>query len=265
MATKYQTLSNFLLSPFYGKEDVQKDTEFATKYRQFVSQNKIRIYAACQIEDSFYIHMKIPSESQKSSDGTYEYDVVVRFFTDDSEIAKQTHLRSYYVQFFSNSPSFMYTYAYVYKREDYLIKVLYEKLDPDYIDVKPEKTNPRLKKSYDKSIYFACRYLSDTQFRYLDKTGPLRSKMVPEDRFFRQISDFKSIKLDQSLISEERKLKRELDTKSKQKKSNRDSGKKTAVKSTVSDKNSKSITYVVKKSGTRKTLKKVGSKSTNRK
>jgi hypothetical protein len=264
MATKYQTLSNFLLSPFHGKEDLTRDTELATKYRQYVQSNKIRLYAACQIEDSYYLHMKVPSESQKGSDGQYEYDVVVRFFSDDPEVQAQPHLRSHYVQFYSNSPSFMYTYAYIYKQEDYLIKALYSKIDADYIDVKPEKTNPALKKSYDKSIYFVCKYLTDTQFKYLDKSGVLKSKMVSEDRFFRQISDFKSVKLDQDLLNEERKLSRELGKK-KEKKQERKSGKKNSELSTIKSGGIKSITYVAKKTGNKKVLKKVASKSTRKK
>jgi hypothetical protein len=154
----------------------------------------------------------------------------------------------------------MYTYAYVYKKEDYLINVLYDKLDPEYIDVPPEKTNPKLNTGYDKSIYFACKYLIDTQFKYLSKNGILRAKMVSEERFFRQISDFKSAKLDRDLINEEKKLSRQLG-KLKENKGHRKEGKKTSDKTTGKTV-SKSITYVAKKVGKKKVLKKVASKST---
>ena len=151
MPHKYQTLSGFLFSPFHGKEDLQKDTEYNSKYISFISENRIRIVAMCIIEDSYYIHLKVPSESQKQVG--YEYDVVIRFFTDNPEVLKHQHLRSYYVQFFSNSPSFMYQYAYLYNQSGYLINALYDKIDAEYINTPPQKTNSSMKMSYDKSIY----------------------------------------------------------------------------------------------------------------
>ena len=203
MTSKYQTLSGFLLAPFKNA-NVEKDVTYDSKYRNFVSSNKIRVFAMCEIEDSYFIHVKIPSESQKNN--KYEYDVVIRFFTDNPEIKTQGTLANYFVQFFSNSPSFMYQYAYLYNKEGFLIKALYDKLDADYIDVPPEKTNSNMNKSYDKSIYFACRYLSEQKFRYLNKKGHLVSKKVDEKKFFSNISDFKSVKVDQALLSEEKKL-----------------------------------------------------------
>ena len=151
MTSKYQTLSGFLIAPFHDRSNLEKDVTYDSKYKAFVSSNKIRIFAMCVIEDSYYIHVKIPSESQKN--GKYEYDVVIRFFTDNPEILKQDTLRHYYIQFFSNSPSFMYQYAYLYKKEGFLIEALYDKIDADYIDTPPEKTNASMKTSYDKSIY----------------------------------------------------------------------------------------------------------------
>lgn len=204
MTSKYQTISGFLIAPFRDRTNVEKDVTYDSKYRSFILSNKIRIFAMCVIEDSYYIHIKVPSESQKN--GNYEYDVVIRFFTDNPETRAQDTLRNYYIQFFSNSPSFMYQYAYLYKKEGFLIEALYNKLDADYIDTPPEKTNKEMKKSYDKSIYFACRFLSDQKFRYLNKKGYLLSKKIDEKKFFSNISDFKSIKLDQSLINEEKKL-----------------------------------------------------------
>ena len=85
MAIKYQTNNEFLLSPFGISSDVNKDSTYSTKYLSFVSSNKIRLYAVCEIEESFYYHIKIPSESHQNEN--YEYDVVIRFFTDDSNIA----------------------------------------------------------------------------------------------------------------------------------------------------------------------------------
>lgn len=256
MSSKYQTLSGFLISPFNGREDLSRDTEYDTKYRQFVQSNSIKLHAMCKIDDSFYLHIKVPSESQK---GNYEYDVVLRFFTDKPEVQKSSNLRGYYIQFFSNSPSFMYQYAYLYNKEGYLIEALYDKIDADYIDVPPEKTNSSMKKSYDKSIYFACRFLSEKRFRYLEKNGVVKMKQISPDKFFRGISDFKSVKVDQALMNEDKKLQKELDKKKKERNNNKHNS------SLSSAKNVTSINYVVKKQGSKKVAKKVGSRSTFKK
>ena len=202
---KYQTLTEFVVSPF-GNRDVQKYDEYESKYKEFILSNRIRVYGMCIVEGSYYFHIKVPSESKTSKDGKYEYDVVIRFFTENTDISKEGHLRNYNIQFFSNSPSFIYKYAYLYKKEGYLINALYNKLDPSYFNTPPEKSNPDMKLSYDKSIYFACRYLSDKQFRYLDKKGHILNKKIDSKKFFSNISDFKSIKMDQAILSEEKKL-----------------------------------------------------------
>lgn len=254
MATRYQTLSGFLIAPF-NKKNVEKDNTFNSKYRLFVSSNKIKVHATCIIEDSYYIHIKVPSESNKDKD--YLYDVVIRFFTDNPEVLKQNSLRNYYIQFFSNSPSFMYQYAYLYNQEGFLIKALYDKLDADYIDIPPTKTNSEMIASYDKSIYFACRYLSENMFRYLNKKGHLLIKKVTKEKFFSNISDFKSVKFDQTLINEEKKLTNLVAQKAPRSligkaKAEISSKKIEAVRSTSSDKNKSSISYVKKTTGKNK-------------
>lgn len=271
MATKYQTLSGFLLSPFHNSGNLERDVTYDSKYRSFVSTNKIRVFAMCVIEDSYYIHIKVPSESQKN--GAYEYDVVIRFFTDKPEIKSQPNLRSYYIQFFSNSPSFMYQYAYLYNKEGFLIEALYNKLDVDYIDTPPEKTNSSMTKTYDKSIYFACRFLSEKKFRYLDKKGHILSKEVDKSKFFSNISDFKSVKLDQSLMAEEKKLSNLIKQKAPRAVIGKEktilTGKRIeASNSTNRDKNKTSITYTKKTTGRSKTTgasKLTASRSTRRK
>ena len=268
MATKYQTLSGFLISPFKEGRNVERDVTYDSKYKAYVSTNKIKVFAMCVIEDSYYIHIKVPSETQKN--GKYEYDVVIRFFTDNPEVQAQQTLSNYYIQFFSNSPSFMYQYAYLYNKEGFLIEALYNKLDADYIDTPPEKTNAGMKKSYDKSIYFACRYLSEQKFRYLNKKGHLLSKKVDDSKFFSNISDFKSVKLDQALMNEEKKLSTLIKQKAPRTLLGRERREVTskrieATQSTALDKTKSSITYVKKTNGRSKIVgngKKTSSRTT---
>lgn len=215
MPHKYQTIGEFMYSPFGDSNSMDKNIKYAQLYEDFVKHLKIYVAGFTVIGESYYVHVRVPSESNK--DGKYEYDVVIKFFTDKPELKKTISLRQYYMQFFSNSPGFIYRYAALYKKHDYLIKEVYDKLDPEYADVMPEKTNADMQVSYDKSIYFACKYLSDGRFKYLNKIGHLgRRKKTPE-RFFADISDFKSVKFDQDLMNAEKKLRKDIENQSEDK------------------------------------------------
>ena len=80
MAKNFQTINEFLQNPFHTATDVNKDATYKSKYLTSSANNKIRLVAICVIEGSYYYHVRIPSESQKNEN--YEYDVVIRFFTD---------------------------------------------------------------------------------------------------------------------------------------------------------------------------------------
>ena len=263
MEKKYQTLSQFMARPF-GKVNNTTDLKYDSKYRSFSSSNKLKINAMTVVEDSYYIHIKIPSET---NDGKQEYDVVIRFFTDDPNIEKDNHLRNYKIQFFSNSPGFIYRYAYVYEQEGFLIEALYNKLDPKFRGVAPEKTNVNLDVYYDKSIYFACRYLLDNQFFLLAKRGTINIYKKPLSTFLRGISDFESVKVDQDLLNEEKKLSKELDIESKKKLSRLENDrKKKSTDNTYKDKEKKTGITIIRKKGAKggksKVLPKKATKST---
>ena len=209
MSNKYQTIKDFMYSPFGDSSSMDKDESYKKLYEEFVRHLRIYVAGFTSIDDNYYVHIRVPSETQK--DNRYEYDVVIKFFTDKPELKHSISLRQYYMQFFSNSPGFIYRYAALYKKHDYLIKELYDKLDPEYADTMPEKTNSDMKVSYDKSIFFACKYLSDLRFKYLNKIGPLQRRKKTPEKFFSDISDFKSVKFDQDLMNTERKLRRDIE------------------------------------------------------
>jgi hypothetical protein len=206
MPSKYQTLSEFTMSPFGGKQSVARDKKYDTMYQHYKQNNAVYIKAYTVIEDSWYILVKVPSESQK---GLIEYDVVIRFFPETPDIALESHLRNYKIQFFSNSPGFIYQFAYLYYTNGYLIKELYSKADIESISKPPTNANKDMNLTYDKSIYFACKYLTSKQFGKLDKTGAIGTKL-PSDKFFMEISSFKDVNTYSSILSEEKKLKREI-------------------------------------------------------
>jgi len=83
--------------------------------------------------------------------------------------------------------------------------------DADYINTPPNISNEKMKMSYDKSLYCACRYLADTKATHLDKSGYILSHLTDVDTFFNGISDFKSIKFEQALIKAEQKVMKEIE------------------------------------------------------
>lgn len=204
---RLQTLSEFLRAPFGNTSDQSKLTKYSNMYATNLS--KIKLVGYTIIEDAYYFHVMIPSESHKAQD--MNYDVVIRFFTNNPKIQKETTLNNYYIQFYSNSPGFIYNYVVLYKMHGFLITALYEKLDPRFMDTLPTKMNKNLELSYDKSIYFACRFLSEHKFRVLDKRGNYFGRKISPLKFFKEIGDFQTVKLESELIAIEKKAMKDME------------------------------------------------------
>ena len=110
-----QTLSQFMEAPF-GVPNKLKNLKYEDRYQAYKKANKIKIDASLELDGDYFIHLKVPSES---SEKELMYDVVVQFFDPDDNVKKALDLRGYYVQFFSNSPGFIYKYAALYKLQGY--------------------------------------------------------------------------------------------------------------------------------------------------
>lgn len=218
----FQTVEEFLQKPF-GKFEI-KSNEYERMFQKLNREKRIIIAGYTTIDDSYLLHIKIGSETYH---GEF-YDVVIMFFTDDIEIKKQRTLQNYYIKLFSNSPSFIYKYAVLYKEQGFLIDLFYEKLDPEYADKKPEKTNAEMKLSYDKSIYCTIRYLYEYRFIVLAKFGMILQKRKTPEKFLSEIKNFADVKFLQDFkriektVAKQLKEKKDIasDTKSKKPSSN---------------------------------------------
>lgn len=263
---KFQTLDEFLRNPFGKSTDVLKTQKYQLLYNK--NTDRIRLKSYTQIDDSYYFHVIVPSSTNQKDDKVY-YDVVIRFFTDKPESLKSSHIRDYYIQFFSNSPGFIYKYAVLYKNHGYLIEFLYNKLDPEYFDKLPEKANSNMDLSFDRSIYFACKYLSERKFRVLNKVGISVGKKLDPDIFFRNISDFKTATFNnelrtlskKSLSNLDKDLEKNVISNRNLKQRMNDNHRKSASKSTSGTVTSK----IFGKKSNNKVNKKVAKKSTYRK
>ena len=129
---------------------------------QVLSKDKdfeLNIYT--QGQDVFY-HILVPSESPYREN---KYDVIIKFKPSGLGNKIDGSYKQYDIEFFSNSPAFAYTYAYVAKLNGLLIMDLADKYDEKILTYPPTSRNPGLLFNYEKSIYFACKFLlSDSQF-----------------------------------------------------------------------------------------------------
>ena len=116
-------------------------------------------------ENNIYVaHFKIPSETINK----FYYDVVFEFYADENITEAGTNLFKYYCQFFSNDPAFVYTYAFVFNKEDLLISRLRSKMSRKAIRDSAKEKNPANNVGYVKSIYFAYLYMQSRQLNMLN-------------------------------------------------------------------------------------------------
>ena len=197
--SKYQTIVEFLQNPFRSRDNQIKNLGYDERYKNFIAKHKIIYQATTTLGDDYYIHCKVPSETIAN----VYYDVVLRFFTDNIISKTNRMLTAYNVQFFSNSPAFMYKHAYIYNKAGYLIDTLYDKIDVSYINTPPKDGNET--KSYENTIYYVCKFLLDNRYNFLSKNDMVKRKEVKVDKFFNSINDFKTKKLERFLIDNEKK------------------------------------------------------------
>lgn len=197
--SKYQTIVEFLQNPFRSRDNQIKNLGYDERYKNFIAKHKIIYQATTTLGDDYYIHCKVPSETIAN----VYYDVVLRFFTDNIISKTNRMLTAYNVQFFSNSPAFMYKHAYIYNKAGYLIDTLYDKIDATYINTPPKDGNET--KSYENTIYYVCKFLLDNRYNFLSKNDMVKQKEVKVDKFFNSINDFKTKKLERFLIDNEKK------------------------------------------------------------
>lgn len=150
--------SNAILNRQLLRDDLNR------RYQKLVKDKKIDL-VIYRDKDEYYFHFKIPSESQRNN----TYDVVLHFTIDeDKDFKFDNYLNRYYLKFFSNCPSFVYTYAYAFNLYGLFIEGLSNRYEDIVLNQDPITRNPAEVISYEKSIYFACYHILQNQ-KYLNK------------------------------------------------------------------------------------------------
>lgn len=123
-----------------------------------------KVYNTNDGQDSFYIYMKIPSEVVSN----FYYDVVVRLYTTENKKKSNNSLREYAVEFYSNDPAFVYTFAHSFKKNGLFIKDLEPKMLNRALKDVAKIRNPKDNVWYVKSLYFA--YLTMERYNLFTRT-----------------------------------------------------------------------------------------------
>lgn len=165
---------------------------------------------------SIFVKVIVPSETFED----FGYDVLIEFEEYDSNSGS---LQPNHIRFFSNSPSFVYTYAHVFHMFGILIDTLIKKYPEAVFKEIPDTRNPDFTTFYEKSITMALLYLrekdllSKRNFDSLIKTIPL-SKV--KDHITASQDKELEYKMHQAAESKRKKAEKE------KKKAERDSAKK---------------------------------------
>lgn len=182
--------------------------------------------------NTYYYHFIIPTESQKR-DNTY--DVVIKLYSDNKLSLIDKSLANYDIAFFSNCPSFVYSYAYAYNMNGLFITELSKAYEDIILKKPPVSRNPGIITNYEKSIYFACKYIIDDK-KLLDKTYVKNnSKKLPKDYLKKEIRTNARIEFEIKESTAKHRSDKLKEKKDKEPKTNRDFNNKRIEKKTKSE------------------------------
>ena len=103
----------------------------------------------------YYVYIKIPSEVIEK----FYYDVVIEFSEPKDKSLIDSSLKNYNVKFYSNDPSFVYTFAHAFIKNKMFIDELKDVMSKEAIQKVAVEKNPSNQVGYVKSLYFAYLYL----------------------------------------------------------------------------------------------------------
>lgn len=103
----------------------------------------------------YIVYIKIPSEVIEK----FYYDVVIEFSEPKDKSLLDSTLKNYNVKFYSNDPSFVYTFAHAFIKNKLFIDELKDVMSKEAIKKVAVEKNPSNQVGYVKSLYFAYLYL----------------------------------------------------------------------------------------------------------
>ena len=149
------TVSEYLANPF-GKGAAfgaitQQRANLDAQFQALQSKISSKTYL---YRNTAIFHIIIPSQKDETS----TYDVIIEIpFREKTE--EEINLINSNFKVFSNCPSFIFTYANVFRTKGMLCTWLIDKYDPSVRNKAPARSNPYSLIGYERSIYLAFKYL----------------------------------------------------------------------------------------------------------
>lgn len=106
--------------------------------------------------DTLCAHIILPSQSNEF----VQYDIVFEFQLGENREYGE-YLLDYPVRIFSNSPSFVYSYAYMFYKDKRLVPWLLGKYPPATLQNPPVNKNPNKQIKFERSLYLAAAYIQN--------------------------------------------------------------------------------------------------------
>lgn len=139
-------------SAVFSNMDMYRDMYKDKLDKILVRENGIIDYTLLKDKgDRYLVYMKVPSEVIAE----FYYDVVIEFTPDKKTDSSSRSLSNYNVKFFSNDPSFVYTFAHAFLKNDLFIKDLVPRMSKMAIKKVAVERNPSKEVGYVKSLFFA--------------------------------------------------------------------------------------------------------------
>ena len=214
--SKHMTINNFLQNPTgaYSASFARRDLiiqGMKWRYQELIKKHgNLQMIHVWEQNDNVYFHFKVPSEKFGKK---CMYDVVIKFVCSNPTLMKSsTTLNGYGINVFSNSPNFMFTYAYVYNQDGILIPESKTKLPEKCLTDKPEIKNPNESYGFEKSVYFAMLYIMQNGYnvkakakaRYNPKMD-IEKCLIPIDTAENKLMDYNREKKQEQLAKKAKK------------------------------------------------------------
>jgi hypothetical protein len=218
-------LSEFLDNPV-GKGDAATNIKFIRqaldlKYATYIKDKKVEMKIFHQpMKDVYWIWLIMPSETERDN----TYDIVFTFSNPKPTNRATLGIGKFDIQIFANTPSFAYTYAYVYAKNGLLIPSLSSKLGKVFMSKAPDTRNRNQVLLFDKYIYMGARYILDSKI--LNRTiADTKSRKYDEKLVNAKIRSLNTI-MDEYHEADERVRIKKRKLKAKENNTNKDKGKK---------------------------------------
>jgi hypothetical protein len=125
-------------------------------------RDKIKV-RFCKENNDYFIYARIPSESNDiyPDSAPIHYDVILQLTPPNKAALALDSIREYDVKVFSNIPSFVFTFNYVYHHKRALVNLPSEYYTHRALMEKPRMRNPLYLLGIDKSLWFTVYYLDE--------------------------------------------------------------------------------------------------------